>query len=662
MTPDRWRKVEEIYHSVLAKPTEEREALLSAACNGDDGLRREVEELLRRSDSAEGFLDRPLWSPAERPDPQPGEELGPYRITQFIGAGGMGKVYKALDTRLGRTVAIKISRDEFSGRFRREARAVAAINHPNICTLYDIGPNYLVMEHVEGAPLRGPMPLGEVLKVGAAIAGALDAAHRKGIIHRDLKPANILLTEAGPKLLDFGLAKIDAGSAAAAPDTVSLTGTRAAPIAGTMQYMAPEQLQGRPADARSDIFSLGLVLFEMLTGRPAFEADNSASLIAAILTAQPSLRNYVPLAPPAVERLIDKALAKAPENRWQSAREMKAELEWIASTPMERQPAAAAAGGPRHSNAAAWWAAAAICILALAAWIFGPSRPEGPAREIVTRVTASRAVKLTWFDRSGAILGTVGEPADYSNPALSPDGGRLAVSIADRNGRRDIWIYDLVLGGRTQFTSDPSDESNPVWSPDGSEILYFSDREGTRELYTRASSGQGPEQRIDAERGANKSPLDWFGPDRTIVYNVARNDLSSGYDLWTLPLVGGPQEPKSLMHSQARRDWAAVSPDGRWILYRSGSHDESNLHLQRMPPDSREWTLAVSPTQEGHWKADSREFYYITGNSMIARRISADNRDVEAADTLFRVAAGPFTGRNAFVVSPDGRRFLVITR
>ena len=660
MTSDRWRKVEEIYHSALAKAPEEREALLTSVCNGDDDLRREVEELLLRSDSAEGLLDHPAWVPPETSDLQPGEQLGPYRIIGFIGAGGMGKVYKALDTRLGRTVAIKISRAEFSGRFRREARAVAALNHPHICTLYDIGPNYLVMEYVEGAPLHGPMPLLEALRVGAAIAAALDAAHKKGIVHRDLKPANVLLTEAGPKLLDFGLAKLDTANGTIAAESVTLTGTRETPIAGTMQYMAPEQLQGRGADARSDIFSFGLVLFEMLTGRPAFQADNPASLIAAILTAQAPLREYLPLVPAPVEWVIDKALAKAPENRWQTAREMKAELERIAATPVEWQPSGVPAA--RGRSGLVVLGVALMCVAAAVAWIFGHSRPEGRPEKVAPPIASGGSlVKLTWFDRSGAVLGTVGEPANYSNPALSPDGKRLAVSIGGRDGRRDIWLYDVTQGTRTQFTSDPGDESNPVWSPDGAEILYFSDREGTREMYIRASSGAGAEQRVDVERGVNKNPLDWFGRDRTILYNLQRTDTLA-YDLWMLPLVDGKGEPKSLLRSQARRDWARVSPDGRWILYRSGAHDDANLHLQRMPPDSREWTVGVPPMQEGHWNANSREFYYVAGNYMMARRIRAGDGDLEPAQTLFRVDTRPFTGRNAFVAAPDGKRFLVITR
>ena len=211
-----------------------------------------------------------------------GDKLGPYEILAPIGAGGMGDVYKARDTRLDRTVAIKVSKTEFSERFEREARAVAALNHPNICTLYDVGPNYLVMEYIEGTPLKGPLPLDQALKFAAQICDALDAAHKKNITHRDLKPANILITKQGIKLLDFGLAKVGpVVGADEATMTMALTGK--GQILGTLMYMSPEQINGQEADARSDIFSFGLVLYEMLTGKRAFEGSTPASVMGAIL-------------------------------------------------------------------------------------------------------------------------------------------------------------------------------------------------------------------------------------------------------------------------------------------------------------------------------------------------------------------------------------------
>jgi serine/threonine protein kinase len=261
---------------------------------------------------------------------KPGTRLGPYEILAQIGAGGMGEVWKARDTRLGRTVAIKVSKASFSDRFEREALAVAALGHPNICTLYDIGPGYLVMEYIEGKPPQGPLPLDTALRYAVEIAKALDAAHRIGIVHRDLKPGNILVTKSGIKLLDFGLAKVTAPNPA--PDaTVTIDLTREGTLLGTLQYMAPEQLAGREADARSDIFAFGCVLYELLSGEPAFAAPSRAGIIAAILEREPK---PLPALPSQLTATIQRCLAKDPDDRWQSARDLAAVLE-LAGGPGE---------------------------------------------------------------------------------------------------------------------------------------------------------------------------------------------------------------------------------------------------------------------------------------------------------------------------------------
>ena len=265
-----------------------------------------------------------------------GEQFGPYQLIVAVGRGGMGEVWKALDTRLDRIVAMKFSQEKFSERFEREAKAISSLNHPNICQLYDVGPNFLVMEYIEGAPLNGPLPVGQALKYAVQICDALVAAHKKGITHRDLKPANILITKAGIKLLDFGLAKLSTAAQAAKPGdatlTMALTGKNE--IVGTLYYMSPEQLQtqanGQEIDWRSDIFSFGLVLYEILTGKRAFQGA-SASVIAAILERPaPSIAD---VAPAALDRALQRCLVKDRDDRWQSARDLKAELEWIESAP-----------------------------------------------------------------------------------------------------------------------------------------------------------------------------------------------------------------------------------------------------------------------------------------------------------------------------------------
>jgi serine/threonine protein kinase len=260
-----------------------------------------------------------------------GARLGPYEIVGPLGEGGMGKVYRARDTRLDRPVAIKISAEQFSSRFEREARAISALNHPRICTLHDVGPNYLVMELVEGQTLsfclkKGPFGMERVLCYGAQIAGALAAAHARGIVHRDLKPRNIMVTETGVKVLDFGVAKVATRPGGAAEQTLTVRGV----VLGTPAYMAPEQLEEKECDARTDIFALGLVWYEMATGKRAFAAENQAALIAEILRCElPPLENV----PPQFARVVRRCLAKEPERRWQSASDVKLELEELAAEP-----------------------------------------------------------------------------------------------------------------------------------------------------------------------------------------------------------------------------------------------------------------------------------------------------------------------------------------
>src|ERR1700726_2553500 len=280
-----------------------------------------------------------------------GKRLGPYEILSGIGAGGMGEVYRAKDTRLNRIVAIKVlpphlaDSSEMKERFEREARTIASLNHPHICTLYDVGhqdgTDFLVMEYLEGETLaqrliKGPLPLDQVLQYAIEIADALDKAHRKGVTHRDLKPGNIMLTKSGTKLLDFGLAKLKQEVAPAnvqlsqlptANDPLTAQGT----IVGTLQYMAPEQLEGKEVDARTDIFAFGAVAYEMATGKRAFEGKSQASLIAAILEREPPpMSSLQPMTPPALDRVVKKCLRKDRDDRWQSARDITDELKWIA--------------------------------------------------------------------------------------------------------------------------------------------------------------------------------------------------------------------------------------------------------------------------------------------------------------------------------------------
>jgi serine/threonine protein kinase len=324
----------------------------------------------------------------------------------------MGEVWKATDTRLDRTVAVKVSKVEFSERFEREARAVAALNHPHICHLYDVGPDYLVMEFVEGAPLRGPLPIAKAVEYGCQILDALDAAHKKGITHRDLKPSNIVVTRHGIKLLDFGLAKQGAGSKET-DATVTSALTSQGQIVGTLQYMSPEQLHGKEADARSDLFAFGCVLYEMLTGKRAFDGATAASVIAAILEREPEKLDTTP----PLERVIRTCLAKDPEQRFQTALDLKRNLLWA----LEESP-------PKRPARRVWVAGAAVAVVCAIAAVFGVAyfRQKPPDAKLV---------EFTVNPPDNGMLG--------GYVAVSPDRRGIAYVALDPSGRTMLWVRTL---------------------------------------------------------------------------------------------------------------------------------------------------------------------------------------------------------------------------
>src|SRR5467141_1450529 len=409
----------------------------------------------------------------------PGTHLGPYEITGPLGSGGMGEVYRARDTRLERTVAIKILPAQFSSdpvrkqRFEREAKTISSLNHPHICTLHDIGHqdgiDYLVMECVEGETLakrleKGPLPLEQVVKFGGQIADALDKAHRSGVVHRDLKPGNIMLTPTGAKLLDFGLTKpvvaLTTGATLTAAATPTTPVTQEGTILGTFQYMSPEQIEGKELDGRSDIFSLGAVLYEMLTGQRAFQGKSQLSVASAILEKEPAPISAIkPMTPPALDRGIRRCLAKDPEDRWQTARDLLLELKWIAEGGSQ---VALASQGPAESIDARWrrtllWGVVSLILAAvtgLAVWNLKPSPPGPVSRTVITLPSAQRLAEL-----------------DQPAVALSPDGTRLAY-VATQGGAQQIYLRAMdSLDARAVPGTERATE--PFFSPDGQWLGFF---------------------------------------------------------------------------------------------------------------------------------------------------------------------------------------------
>ena len=486
----------------------------------------------------------------------PGTPLGPYEIGAPLGAGGMGEVYRARDTRLERTVAIKILPAQFSSdlvrkqRFEREAKTISNLNHPHICVLHDIGHqggiDYLVMECVEGETLakrleKGPLPLEQVVKLGAQIADALDKAHRGGVVHRDLKPANIMLTSTGAKLLDFGLAKSVAPLASLATLTAAKQEspvTEHGTIVGTFQYMSPEQVEGKEVDGRSDIFSLGAVLYEMVTQKKAFEGKSQLSVASAILEKEPTpIGTVKPMTPAALEHTIKKCLTKNPEERWQSARDLADELRWIMESGPQMPGSGASAAKTRSRERSAWLVAGGLSIALIATLVWW--RNSKPAQQSM------------YFQAP--------VPFSAHDIAIAPNGHTLAVVAYSEAARKnEIWIYELG-SGNANSVADTEGASYPFWSADGRNIAFFADGK----LKTLEVPG-GPVQVLcDAPSGRGGA----WNKDGVIVFTP---EASPGGGLYRVSASGGTPEqistPDPARGEQSHR-WAVFLPDGRHYLY-----------------------------------------------------------------------------------------------
>ncbi len=590
-----------------------------------------------------------------------GTTLGPYHVVAKLGKGGMGEVYKARDTRLDRMVAIKVlPGDAYADRqarerFEREARAISALDHPHICAVYDVGEHdgvhYLVMQHLEGetlaarlARLGGPLPLDQAFPIAIAIADALDRTHRAGITHRDLKPANIMLTKTGAKLLDFGLAKLRGPGRDSPAAPISMTGTAqtvtAIPqttkgtILGTVPYMAPEQVEGREADARSDIWAFGAVLYEMATGQRPFSGDSPASVIGAILKdTPPPISARQPVAPLALDHLVERCLAKDPDERWQHIGDVRHEIEWIASNG----PAAAISGISTHSpwrERTAWiLAALALATLLLVTSWRWPTAPAGDLVRLSVNPPEGTAL-------AGQKLATVPVPQF----ALSPDGRALVLAAAGAGAKPALWLRHINdLEGRRLPGTENAD--HPFWSPDSRWIAFFS---------------EGRLKRTPAEGGAvevlaGDLPSDTrggsWGRDGTILFGSAHGPIHR-----LSPMSGKITRETSLDTSreEGSHRWPHFLPDGRHFLFtvRSGSAEQRGVYVGVLDGDMKK--LLVQHDTNGLY-AEPGFLLYVGSEALLARPFDVNRLELSGQTLAIAEKIGVSTnGNGAFAASNTG--------
>jgi serine/threonine protein kinase len=580
-----------------------------------------------------------------------GARLGPYEVVAPLGAGGMGEVYRARDTRLDRTVAIKILPAQVADdpqrreRFRREAQAISKLTHPHICTLHDVGEqdgvDFLVMEYLAGETLahrllRGALPLEEVLRIAVQLADALDAAHRQGVVHRDLKPANVMLTTAGLKVLDFGLAKwqggADSDAALSALPTLHPTLTQAGVVVGTIQYMAPEQLEGKSVDARSDLFALGAIIYEMTTGRKAFEGTSSASLTAAILSSTPAPMSAVrPVTPPALDHVVKTCLAKNPDARWQTAHDVAHELRWIAETISNAGPPALKVRSKRHLY---YWISA-TALLATVTALLAFVRPREALNE-------TRPVRLFIPPPERFVYASFNQI--QSVPVISPDGQHIAFVGHEIGSPDSVWVRDLDALSVRALPGTESADTRPFWSPDSRSLAFFANGK-----LKRVDLGGGPPQILaeapDARGGAwNDQGVIIFAPN------------SEG-PLYRVSASGDSAAPATkLRPPEAGQRWPMFLPDGRHFLYLSrdsplfqhSGTDVASLYSSEVIRVLSSGILNVAYSNTGH-------LLFVRARTLFAqkfdlKRLAAQGEPVVIAD---HVASDPGPGA-AFSISTNG--------
>ncbi|HEX5602870.1 MAG TPA: protein kinase, partial [Pyrinomonadaceae bacterium] len=563
-------------------------------------------------------------------------------------------------------------------RFKQEARATSSLNHPNIVTIFEVGESqgryYIVTEFVEGVILRArlaaALPKGldaqETVTIITQVLQALDAAHRAGIIHRDIKPENIIIRPDGlVKVLDFGIAKLD-GSQPASLDHLT---TRTGVVIGTTAYMSPEQARGQKVDHRTDIFSVGIVLYEMLCGRKPFEGETWSDVMAAVLVKDPPPIDPA-VAPVALKLIVERCLDKDPDKRFQSASDLMFALRQATIT--EDGPSAVNHNQP--SSPASWrrtgLVIAAIIIVLLIAGIFwltknhtGWEPPPQKSLRAPSNSGSESETTLTWIDRDGKAQGKIGETAEYSGPAFSPDEQQVVVALNDPEvDTRDLWILSRAKGERRRLTSDPADEMNPLWSPDGGWIFFTANKKGARNIYRVPASGNGPiESVLASNEDLNLEDISSNG--RLLVFNFRNHgDDVPGVGLLTLP------DKRRVIFASAPARSARLSPDQKWMAYTS-TRNGSAIVVRRVGPagqpigDEQIVSGSSGSATTAMWRADGKELFYLENGTLMSVQIETNGDRLTAGEPrpLFKVNVDDQERRNRYLVGKDGL-FLVVLK
>jgi eukaryotic-like serine/threonine-protein kinase len=645
MTPELWQQVRDVLAQALELKLQDRSPYLDKACGSDDLLRREVETLLSSSEAVQSSF---LQSPPSRVALAPGIKVNDYEVLRLVGSGGMGEVYRARDVRLGRDVAIKVLPAFFSGdrerlrRFEQEARAAAALSHPNILAVFQLGTHegapYLVSELLEGGTLReqlarGAISLRKAIDYGAQIARGLAAAHEKGIVHRDLKPENLFITRDGRvKILDFGLAKLTQPQSTSDSNAPTQTlGTEPGMVMGTVGYMSPEQVRGRKADHRSDIFAFGAILYEMLTGKRAFHKPTSAETMSAILNEEPaSISQIARPVPPALQRIVHRCLEKNPEQRFQSASDLGFALEALSDSG---SALVGTAPEPKTRRAYKWATGASLLAV----------------------LTAGTAATLWLKDRTKTIDRSIwvqltNFPDSVTQPALSPDGRMLTFvrSVSTFVAPGEIYIKILPSGEPVALSHDNLSKMSPIFSPDGSRIAYTA-LDGFRwDTWVVPVLGGQPERWLP-----NASGLVW-----TASQHLMFSEIKFGEHMAIVASTESRGEPRDVYvppHNRGMAHRSYLSPDGKWVLL--AEMDNGEWLPCRVVPfgggSGKAVGLANAPCTAGAWSTDGKWIYlslHGEDNFHIWRQRFPEGQPEE-------ITSGP-TEEEGIALAPDGQSMI----